>query len=67
VRDSGSVHLVIAGDGKTLWEGDIRGTDPPQELEVGIEGVKRLEITADYGDDLDIGDYLDLCEARVTK
>ena len=52
---------------KTLWEGDVRGSEPARELELEIAGVKRLEILVDYGDDLDIGDRLDLCEARVTK
>jgi hypothetical protein len=67
VRPSGSVRLVIKGDGKTLWQGDVRGAEPAKELEVEIGGVKRLELVADYGDDIDIGDRLDLCEARVTK
>ncbi len=67
VRETGDVHLAIKGDGKTLWEGEVRGTDPARELELEIVGVKRLEVLVDYGGGLDIGDRLDLCEARVTK
>ena len=66
-REAGNVHLEIKGDGKTLWQGEVRGSEPPRELELDIAGVKRLEIVADYGADLDIGDRLDLCDARVTK
>ncbi len=66
-RETGSVRLEIKGDGKRLWEGDIRGTDPPQELNLEIGGVKRLEILADYGEGLDVGDRLDLVDAQVTK
>jgi hypothetical protein len=64
VRETGDVHLAIKGDGKTLWEGEVRGTDPARELELEIGGVKRLEVLVDYGGGLDIGDRLDLCEAE---
>ncbi len=67
VRDVGSVRVEIKGDAKLLWQGDVRGSDPARSLEIDIAGVKRLEIVADYGADLDVGDRLDLCEARVTK
>lgn len=67
VRETGDVHVVIKGDGKTLWESEVRGVDPARELELEIAGVKRLEVLVDYGGGLDIGDRLDLCEARVTK
>jgi hypothetical protein len=67
VRDAGSVYVEIRGDGKVLWQADVRGTEPAKELELEIGGVKRLEIVADFGEDLDIGDRLDLGDARVTK
>lgn len=67
VRETGDVHVAIKGDGKTLWEGEVRGVDPARELELEIVGVKRLEVLVDYGGGLDVGDRLDLCEARVTK
>ncbi len=67
VRDAGSVQVEIKGDGKVLWQGEVRGTEPARELELNIAGVKRLDILADFGEDLDIGDRLDLCDARVTK
>jgi hypothetical protein len=67
VRDTGSVKVEIKGDGKTLWQADVRGSEPARELELEIAGVKRLEILADYGEGLDVGDRLDLAEAQVTK
>jgi hypothetical protein len=67
VRETGNVHLEIKGDGRILWQGDVRGSEPARELELEITGVKRLEILADYGADQDIGDRLDLGEARVSK
>lgn len=67
VRETGDVRVEIKGDGKILWQGEVRGSDPARELELEIGGVKRVEILADYGAGLDIGDRLDLCDARVTK
>lgn len=66
-RETGSVRLSIKGDGKVLWEGDVRGTEPVQQLELDVAGVRRLEILADYGAGLDVGDRLDLGDAQVTK
>jgi hypothetical protein len=67
VRETGNVHVEITGDGKPLWQGDVRGSDAARELELEIDGVRRLAIVCDYGADLDIGDRLNLAEARVTK
>jgi hypothetical protein len=66
-RETGSVRLEIKGDGKVLWEGDVRGDEPAQQLELEIGGVKRLAIVADYGAGLDVGDRLDLGDAQISK
>ncbi len=66
-RHTGSVRLEIRGDGKLLWEGEVRGDEPAQEIEIEIVGVRRLELLADYGVGLDVGDRLDLANAQVTK
>jgi hypothetical protein len=66
-RETGSVRLEIKGDGKMLWEGDVRGDEPAQQLELEIGGVKRLAIVADYGAGLDVGDRLDLGDAQISK
>jgi hypothetical protein len=67
VRETGSVNVEIRGDGKPLWHEEVRGGDPAREIELEIAGVKRLEIVADYGEKLDVGDRLVLGEAQVTK
>jgi len=67
VRPGGNVRLVIRGDGRVLFDETIRGADEPRPLEIDIAGVKRLQIVVDYGEDLDVGDHLDLCEARMVK
>lgn len=60
--------LKIIGDGKTLFEKDFTAVDPPQSLDIPVDGVVELEIVVDYGRDrLDIGDRIHLGDARVTK
>lgn len=67
VREGGNARLEIKGDGKSLWQGTVPGTEPAQNVDIAIAGVRRLEIIADFGDDLDIADHVDLCDAKVTK
>ena len=67
VRPRGNVRLVIRGDDRVLLEKTIAGTDPPQPVDLDLSGVRRLAILVDFGEDLDVADHLDLCEARVIK
>jgi hypothetical protein len=63
-----NVHVVISGDGRPLFEADVRGSDPPQELDIDVSNVRDLEILVDFGSDqLDIADHLDLADAKVVK
>ena len=67
VRPRGNLRLVIRGDSKVLLETTIAGTDTPKPLSIDVSGVQRLTILADFGDDLDIADHLDLGNARLVK
>lgn len=70
---AGDVHVVIydatdRSDKKVLFEANVRGTDKPREIDLDVSEVRDLEILVDYGSDgLDISDWLDLADARVTK
>lgn len=66
-RPRGSVRLVLRGDDKVLLEATITGADPPKPIDVDLTGVRRLVILVDYGDELDVSDHLDLCNARIIK
>jgi hypothetical protein len=67
VRPLGAAQVEIKADGKSLWQGAVRGDQPPVDVELDLAGAKRLEITVDYGDDLDVADRVDLGDARVSK
>lgn len=67
VRPAGNVRLAIAGDDKPLYEGKIAGKDAPVALSLDVAGVKRLTILVDFGEDLDVADHLNLCDARLVE
>jgi hypothetical protein len=67
VRPRGHVRLLIQGDDKTLFDGPIAGNEPGKPLDLDVTGVRRLSILVDFGNDLDIADHLDLCDARLVK
>ncbi|MHC4177906.1 MAG: NPCBM/NEW2 domain-containing protein, partial [Planctomycetota bacterium] len=67
VRPRGNVRLVIHGDDRVLLEATVTGADPPQPIDLDISGVRRITILADFGEEMDVADHLDLCEARILK
>jgi hypothetical protein len=68
VRPAGSVIFRVLGDGKVLFESELlTGAAPPQDILVGIKGVRQLTLVADYGDELDLSDYADWGGARLLR
>lgn len=63
----GNVRLRIEGDGRELFSASISGNDPPRPIDVELKGVKQLVLTVDFGEQLDVGDYLNLCDARLVR
>jgi NPCBM/NEW2 domain len=63
----GNVSVEITGDGKKLFEGTVRWSDAPRNLDLDVTNVRELKIVVDYGDNDATGDHLDLCDARVIK
>jgi hypothetical protein len=67
VREAGNVLLTISADGKQLYSAPVIGTAEPVALDLDVAGARKLTILVDYGEDLDIGDYLTLADARIVK
>jgi hypothetical protein len=65
----GKFNLVIMGDGKELARHAFLPDErrKPLSLALDMKGVRRLSILLETADGQDIGDQLDLCEARFTK
>ena len=64
---TGTVRLAILGDDRVLLETDVVGGEAAQPIQLDIADVKRLKIVVDYGQNLDTGDWLNLCDARIAK
>ena len=67
LQGRGNLILVIEGDDRQLIRRDISGRDAPLNLDLDIEGVRRLKIFVDFGASLDIADHLNICNARIVK
>ncbi|MFK7777415.1 MAG: NPCBM/NEW2 domain-containing protein [Gimesia sp.] len=67
VPSIGFVYVEIKGNGRTLYSGNVRSSDSPIKLNLDLRGVRDLDILVDFGDNLEICDHLDLCEARLIK
>ncbi|MGE0755401.1 MAG: NPCBM/NEW2 domain-containing protein [Pirellulaceae bacterium] len=68
LRHQANLGLTILGDGQPLFQRTIRGDQEPFELDLPIDGVRRLRIEVDFGEDRsDVGDLLYLAEPRLVK
>ncbi|HVT29955.1 MAG TPA: NPCBM/NEW2 domain-containing protein [Lacipirellulaceae bacterium] len=63
----GNAQLIISADDHVLLNTNIAGDQPPHPIQLDIANVKRLKIVVDYGQNLDTGDWLNLCDARIVK
>lgn len=72
VVSPGRFELVIRGDNQELLRQSFSGAASaegrsPLSIDLDISRVRRITIVLDPADGQDIGDQLDLCEARFTK
>lgn len=68
VRPNGDANLVIVGDGKELATHRLTGKDDPKAVRVNLEGVKKLTVRVEFGQDkLGVSDHVDLAVARLLK
>ncbi len=67
MRPQGHVHLMIYADDRLLLDCEMGGSDEPVPVDLDLTGATRLRIVVDFGQDLDISDHFDLCDARIVK
>jgi NPCBM/NEW2 domain-containing protein len=64
-------HFVfqILGDGRELFRHEFNASASrgPVPIHLDLSGVRRITLVVDPADGQDIGDQLNLCEARLTK
>jgi hypothetical protein len=65
----GEFTFQILGDGKELFRHECSGSEGrgPIAINLDLTGVRRISLVLDPADGQDIGDQLNLCDARLTK
>lgn len=66
--EKGSVEFIVLGDGKELWRsGIMRKSDGIKELNLKIDGIKRILLKVEDGGDGSDYDHADWAEAKLKK
>ncbi len=63
----GDCVFAVLADGKELFRKQMRGPDAPADVRVKVAGAQRLTLLVDWGEDLDLADRADWCDARVIR
>lgn len=66
-RPNGAVRLVIRGDDRPLWDGQVSGNEAPKTIDVDVAASRHLTVEVDFIGSLTAGSRLLLCNARVVK
>jgi len=61
----GDCVFRVEADGKELFARRVRGTDPPVPIRVPVAGARRLTLAVEWGENLDLGDRANWCDARL--
>ena len=63
----GDCQFAVLGDGAELFRRRLRAVDSPVPVQVNIRDVQHLTLLVDPGQDLDLADHADWCDARVVR
>ncbi len=63
----GDCVFAVAADGKELFRKRLRGADRPVAVRLELARARRLTLAVEWGEDLDLGDRANWCDARVVK
>ena len=63
----GDCVVVVSADGIQLWQERIRGTDQPRKIDVDISNSTEFTLTVQTGEQYDLSDHVDWCNARFLK
>lgn len=63
----GDCLIYVMADDREVFKTRIRGGEDPIDLRLDIEGVRRLTLIVEQGEDFDLSDHVDWCDARVVR
>jgi len=66
-RGHGNVKLTISADEQPLLSRSVAAADGAIPFDLDVTGKRFLKIKVDFGKALDIGDHLDIVEAKLIK
>lgn len=67
MRPLGHVKFQVYADQQLLLDREVSGGDEPLPVDLDLTGATRLRVVVDFGQDLDISDHFNLCDARIVK
>jgi hypothetical protein len=66
-QGQGDCVFVVSGDGVVLWSQRVRASDEPLPIDIDISNVQELSLVVEPGQQLDLADHADWCDARLLK
>ncbi|MFO8012873.1 MAG: NPCBM/NEW2 domain-containing protein [Phycisphaerae bacterium] len=63
--DRGDCVFLVETDGTQRFRKRMTGAAKPHAIRIPVAGARRLALTVDWGDDLDLADRADWCDARL--
>jgi hypothetical protein len=67
VGGNSNVKVTVEGDGKELFTAEVRRKAEPRPVTIDVRNVKLLRIVVSSANLLDLGDHVDLADAKVSK
>lgn len=64
---AGDCRMVVLGDGIELWSKRIKADEGPAKIDVEISGMKQVSLVVYPGEQFDLGDHANWCNARFLK
>ena len=66
-KGRGDCQMTVRGDGIELWSKRVQGSGKPQKVDVDISGIKEVELVVYPGEEFDLGDHANWCDAKFLK
>jgi hypothetical protein len=63
----GDCIFTVLADGQPVFTQRMRGSDPPRDIQVPLEGVEQVTLLVEPGAELDLADHADWCEVRFVR
>lgn len=64
-KGKGDCVFKVLGDGRELFKRRMRGKDAPVPIRVKISGVEEITLIVEPGEDFDLADHANWCDARL--